>query len=252
MSQTTLSSPTPEQAPLSTQDSALSTPEPQARAEAALPRSTGSGPTGPRTPEGKARTRLNAFRHGLTGQTFVLDEGDAKRYRNHHADVVKYYQPVGPIEAALTEQIAAGIWRLQRCAAIEEGAFAMDAVPQNDCNTLLPTPGYVGPAQTWMQQGKAINLLSLYEGRIRRALDKDEAKLEALQSRRKEEAAQAMNQAVALHGLAKKQGKPYQPERYFTTPPPTPESVFSTDIVAAEFARREAWAAAQAALKTAA
>ena len=232
MSQTILPSPTPEQAPLSTQDSALST-------------------EGARSPKATARPRLNAFRHGLTGQTFVLDEGDAQRYRKHHADVVKHYQPVGTIEAALTEQIAAGIWRLQRCAAIEEGTFAMDAVPQNDCNTLLPTPGYLGPAQTWMEQGKAINLLSLYEGRIRRALDKDEAKLEALQHRRKEEATTAMNQAVALHDLAKKQGKPYNPDAYFKLSPPTPESVFSIDIVAAESARRQAWAAAQAALKAA-
>ena len=49
-----------------------------------------SGPTGPRTEEGKSRCRLNAFRHGLTAQIFFLWPAEAETYRKHHAEIVKH------------------------------------------------------------------------------------------------------------------------------------------------------------------
>ncbi len=216
----------------------LRTPQATAQQQPAATPST--GPTGPRTEDGKARTRLNAFRHGLTGQTFVVSPEDAETYRTHHAEIRKHYQPAGPVESALTDQIAAGIWRLQRAHAIEEGLFALDSASNPD--------SILGPARTWLDQGKALNLLALYEGRIRRAFDRDKAELAALQSARKQQAAEAMNQAVALHRLAKSESKPYDPAQYFQTSPLTPESVFSIDLVAAESARREALQQAQSRL----
>ncbi len=205
-----------------------------------------TGPTGPRTEAGKARTRLNAFRHGLTGQILVLSPDEAETYRNHHAEIRKHYQPVGPIESALTDQVATGIWRLQRAQAIEEGLFALDSAtalePGEVVNDLF------GPARTWLDQGKSLNLLALYEGRLRRALDRDKAELNTLQSARKQQAAEALNQAVALHRLAKSEGKPYDPARYFQAGPLAAESVFSADVVAAESARREALQQAQSRL----
>jgi hypothetical protein len=191
------------------------------------------GPTGPRTEEGKARTRLNAFRHGLTGQVFVFSPEEAESFKNHTTAIRGHYQPAGPLEEALTDQIATGIWRLQRVAAIEQGIFTTDSATRADDEA--------GPAYTWLQQDKAFALLSLYEGRIRRALDRDKLELQSLQTARMNEAAQAMNQAVALHNQAKAEGKPYNPE-YFRTPPPVKESVFSTEIVAAEATRRDAMA----------
>jgi hypothetical protein len=38
--------------------------------------------TGPRTPEGKARTRLNAKRDGLTAQVITLPEEDLPYFEN--------------------------------------------------------------------------------------------------------------------------------------------------------------------------
>ncbi len=37
--------------------------------------------TGPRTDHGKNRSKLNAFRHGLTAQIVVMPEEDLKRYQ---------------------------------------------------------------------------------------------------------------------------------------------------------------------------
>ncbi len=193
-----------------------------------------SGPTGPRTAEGKARCRLNAFRHGLTAQTFVLTADEAPAYQKHHADVHTHYQPAGPVETSLTDEIAIGIWRLQRAHAIEEGMFASAA-----------SDSEAGPAASWLENAKALDLLARYEGRIRRALDRDKAELDRLQSVRKEHAVQAMHKAVNLYNVAKREGKSYDPDVYFKTSPPVFESVFSADVVGAEAARREAVAAIQ-------
>jgi hypothetical protein len=189
-----------------------------------------NGPTGPKTEAGKARTRLNAYRHGLTGQLFVFTPDEAESYKTHCTAIRTHYQPAGPVEESLADQIANGIWRLQRIPAIEQGIFSTDAATRPDNET--------GPAFTWLEQQKAFNLLNLYEGRIRRALDRDKAELESLQTERKNQATQATNQAVALHNLAKAEGKLYDSD-HFRTPSPVRESVFSAGIVAAEAARRE-------------
>jgi hypothetical protein len=202
----------------------------------------GAAATGPRTPEGKARCRLNAFRHGLTGHVFVFTEDEAPAYTKHHSSIHDYYRPVGCVEQSLTDQVAIGIWRLQRAMAMEEGLFAMDAATQPESDSM------VGPARTWLEQGKAIDLLGKYEGRIRRSLDRDKAELQRIQQLRKEEAARAMNQAVALHNLATLEKTDYQPELYFAPHPPNKESIFSKEAVRLESARREALAGAQARL----
>ena len=48
--------------------------------------------TGPRTPEGKARSSLNATRHGLTGQTVVLPNEDLQIYASFCKD---FFNPRG-------------------------------------------------------------------------------------------------------------------------------------------------------------
>ena len=172
---------------------------------------------GPHTEEGKARTRLNAFRHGLTGQVFVFAAAEADTYRSHCAAIREHYQPAGPLEEALADQVATGIWRLQRVAAIEEGIFASDAAAQ-------PEP--VGPAHAWLEQGRSLSLLSTYEGRIRRALDRDKAELLSLQNTRNENTAR---QAA----LAKSKAATRAPQPLPVTPQPD-EFVFSSDPTAAK------------------
>jgi hypothetical protein len=188
---------------------------------------------------GKLRCRLNAFRHGLAGHVYVLTEDEAPRFHKHSSAIQNYYQPVGPIEQSLVDQIANSIWRLQRAQAIEEGIFAMDSAEDSANSPSIP-----GPTRAWLSLDKAFDLLGKYERRIQRALDRDKAELRQLQSIRKEETAMAMDRAVALHRLAKSEGKSFDPT-IFRAPQHAPESVFSADAVAAEFERREAVFSAQ-------
>ena len=83
--------------------------------------------TGPRTPEGKQRTRLNALRHGLTGQTVVLPTEDLQAYKTFCDDFVVHYQPVGPVERQLVQTIADTSWRLNRISAMEHSSLSLAA-----------------------------------------------------------------------------------------------------------------------------
>ena len=198
-----------------------------------------TGPTGPRTPEGKARSSRNAFRHGLTGQRFVFTDEEAPAYREHHAAIAAYYKPFGPIETSLVDAIAVGIWRLQRAAAIEQGIFTEEEL--RDSEAADPR----GPAAAWQSQAKFLDLLGKYERRLRRALEKDKNELAEIQSARKQQVVEDMKVAVSLHRLAVAEGRTYDPTEYFTDFEPIPGLANAPEIVASISERRAALAQAK-------
>src|SRR5437762_989972 len=91
--------------------------------------------TGPRTEDGKNRTRLNGLRHGLTGHTVVMPYEDREAYDRFCADTIASYEPATETELTLAKTIAEESWRLSRAKAIEGNIFALDlenANPQDD------------------------------------------------------------------------------------------------------------------------
>ena len=81
--------------------------------------------TGPKTPEGKRRCRLNAFRHGLTGQLCVFTPDEQQAYEKHCKVVLDALAPVGDFERDIAQSIADDRWRLKRARALEAGTFAL-------------------------------------------------------------------------------------------------------------------------------
>ena len=79
--------------------------------------------TGPRTPEGKQRSRRNATRHGVLANTPVLplveNEQDWQRLRQ---DVLDWFGLEGEFQESLGERVAMLIWRLKRAARMETEA----------------------------------------------------------------------------------------------------------------------------------
>ncbi len=69
--------------------------------------------TGPRTAAGKARSRLNALKHGGYA-TVCLEEEDRTRYKGLLLDLLAEYQPRGFEERLLVEEIAKTLWRKNR------------------------------------------------------------------------------------------------------------------------------------------
>jgi hypothetical protein len=136
--------------------------------------------TGPRSAEGKSRTRLNGLRHGLTGQTVLLPEEDREAYDLHHADFLAELAPEGLVETQIAHGIADDYWRLNRIKAIEDNIFALGIESMAD--ELDPA---LAQARTYLDRSREINLLSLYEQRLNRAVHKKYAELAELQRLRK-------------------------------------------------------------------
>ena len=75
--------------------------------------------TGPKTPEGKAAVRLNAFRHGLLAREVVLPEEDLDAFEDLLNQVRAELSPVGPIEELFADRVVNIMWRLGRSARAE-------------------------------------------------------------------------------------------------------------------------------------
>jgi len=75
--------------------------------------------TGPRTPEGKARSSKNARTHGLTS-TELRTPFEEKDELVSQADALEdEFQPQSETEKILVEQMVAAIWRIRRVRRIE-------------------------------------------------------------------------------------------------------------------------------------
>src|SRR5690606_20360174 len=79
---------------------------------------------GPRSPEGKERSRRNALKHGLTGAGGVLTEEIEAAYRLEAHACMKAWQPVDEVERRLVERAALADVRLRRCREAEEAEIA--------------------------------------------------------------------------------------------------------------------------------
>jgi hypothetical protein len=169
--------------------------------------------TGPKTPEGKRRSSLNATRSRLHGQIECLPAEDLAVYHKLLEEVIAEHKPVGPTERFHATSAAQSMWRLQRAAAIEQGIFASGFRAHVDSiNAGHPeVDSALATSETFIEQARALALLTTYESRIRRALEKDLAALRELQSARKAAHRHAEREAILMLKYTKHRGETYDP-----------------------------------------
>jgi hypothetical protein len=197
-------------------------------------------------PQGDPRT-LNAYRHGLTGQVRFTTPGDEKAYKKHWLGYMECYDPAGQIEIDLCQAVADNRWRLKRSAQIENAivAITLGQPDQMKCDHEEAAVAFAH-AYAWLERGKDINLLTLYERRIQRAFQEDLAMLEKIQERRYRaehaRAQQAAAEALAAQQAAQKaateeaaaeeaETRPHnrlEPKCVFSTRPRHPRMPFSS------------------------
>ena len=89
--------------------------------------------TGPRTAAGKSASRLNAARHGLTGETILLPGEDPAALSEMHDEVIANLRPESRLETQIAEHVVGVLWRLQRLSHIEDGIFAWEIYGELTC-----------------------------------------------------------------------------------------------------------------------
>ncbi len=170
--------------------------------------------TGPKSEEGKRRSSLNARRHNLTGQvTAMTDRRSHRPRRVLRTGMIKAMAPEGALELQLAQRIATDSWRLNRSSAIEDNIFALGLTDHaGDIDVDHPElHAALTAARTFTREAKSIELLTLYEQRINRSLQKNLALLQQLQATRKAERKAELEQAAKLLQLKEKKGLPENP-----------------------------------------
>jgi hypothetical protein len=171
--------------------------------------------TGPKTEEGRKRSSMNALRHGITGQVTTMTDEDRAAHDKLSQALIKDLAPEGAMEIQIAHRIATDSWRLNRVSAIEDNLFALGL--HENGGKLCPDNEQVDAALTtarvFTMQAKNLQLLTLYEQRINRSIQKNLAMLQSLQATRKAERAAAMKEAATLLKLSEMSGLEYAPAR---------------------------------------
>ena len=171
--------------------------------------------TGPTTAEGKNRSRINATRHNLTGQVAALTEPDRVAFDAFSHNLLCDLEPRGAMELQLATRIVSDSWRLNRASAIEDNLYAVShylgEIGDPDNHPQIEDAFH--NAGTFAQQAKTLQLLSLYEQRLNRTVQKNLALLKSLQTERKGRRAAEMEEAKRLLQLSEMRNLPYEPSK---------------------------------------
>jgi hypothetical protein len=188
--------------------------------------------TGPRTPEGKARSAMNAMRHGLTGRAVVLPSEDMNIYRAFCKELLEELAPETPLERQYAQTFCDTQWRLNRARSYEDSMLALghfehaDSLGVQDPQTLAALTA----AKVFRDNSKAFVNLSLYEQRLARQQKEALRQLEELQTKRRaarpateQVTEQATKQAANTNKTKEKNPEPTAPEFVYSTAELDPE-----------------------------
>jgi hypothetical protein len=122
--------------------------------------------TGPRTPQGKARSSRNAARHGLYSRALVAGDETLDEWHHFRDGVVAALCPRRPAEADLARRIAVLIWLLRRVARAESAIASRD------------------PAALTTTDGGSLDVIARREATLSRQLHRAFRHLDALRAAR--------------------------------------------------------------------
>jgi hypothetical protein len=141
--------------------------------------------TGPKTPEGKAQSSLNALRHGLLARTVVLRAESQDAFNDFAASFYAEYQPVGATETALVDALISARWRAMRMNKIEAVQIDREFDRQHDpALEDLDNATRTGMAYCEaVNQSGALHLIDRVQANIQRQFDSAFDRLSILQAR---------------------------------------------------------------------
>jgi len=141
--------------------------------------------TGPKTQEGKAKSRRNALRHGLTAKTCMLADEDPNDLLDMIAEIGEKFDPQDTDEDFLVQRMAEARLRYNRIMPLEASIFNLRLVVDKAPDPLMEAQG-LSCQRAWAYMrdangGNALSKLSRYETTLLREYDRSRAELEKLQ-----------------------------------------------------------------------
>jgi hypothetical protein len=79
--------------------------------------------TGPKTPEGKAKSSMNRLTHGFASSSFITPEENGHEFIALLDDLTAEHRPMTPTEQILVEKMAQNHWLTQRALNLQGEAF---------------------------------------------------------------------------------------------------------------------------------
>jgi hypothetical protein len=142
--------------------------------------------SGPKTPAGKARSSMNAVKHGLTAKMIVIGDEDPAQFELLRKALEARYEPSSLIERELVERLAGIIWRLRRIP-----RFEADIIEARCTETRAFVPSRMqgapamGRALIWDgQNNDSLGKLSRHEAALMNQLTKTLQMLHFIQNQR--------------------------------------------------------------------
>ena len=169
---------------------------------------------GPKTPEAKEKTRLNAYRHGLTGKTLIISEEDSRRYALFSSNFLAKLAPVGEVEHFLANAAINQAWRLQTIPAHCQNIVMLGHFDGTQKLFHADHPeihAAVIEAASTAKQAQTLERMSLYEQRIQRSYERYLAQLEQAQADREAKRLAELEEARILYEFSKTRELPWQP-----------------------------------------
>jgi hypothetical protein len=105
-------------------------------------RANGQKSHGPITPEGKAKSRFNALKHGIHAETQIMFDETPEDLAELDAELRAQYSPADATERFLVDTLIHNEWRLRRMRRVEavlweqaSQAFLGEHMERNTCNS---------------------------------------------------------------------------------------------------------------------
>ena len=185
----------------------------RAAGRAAVNKANARYSTGPRTESGKQRSRMNALRHGLTGQTVVLPTEDHAAYQRHARSFLDEYQPQGATESQLVQLLIDTSWRMNRASAVETNLFSL-GIAERENRPLADHPqaeAALAMALAFREHHRAFAQIGIHGQRLARQFDRALEQLRKIQEERRGRELHQLSNAATILEMHKEDGLPYHP-----------------------------------------
>jgi len=165
---------------------------------------------GATSPQGKARSSMNALRHGLTARVVVLPDEDMDAYQAFSKEIVDSLDAQTPVERQFAQTVADNQWRINRIRSIEDGMLGMgrfEKAGNFDCPT-SEIHSATTAARAFRDDSKSFVNLSIYEQRLHRSMKESIRQLRELQTERRDREKTEMDDAIRLLKTQQMKGLP--------------------------------------------